>query len=186
MRLLHAAQLISRARASFQESNTHDSWRGFPRKAKTGKSGGCVASLRACPLSAKFACDVSRKARSLAFDVCGRTPKAAPDWRTAVRVGQKIDADRRKDLLAKAEKMAVRMRQSFLELDTSGDSRLDPDETLAMFQQSEAALAPVSFCALNTRSAGREEEANIHVGLIPGRDRHAPAVHVGRGYKRRQ
>jgi hypothetical protein len=64
-----------------------------------------------------------------------------------VRVGQKIDADRRKDLLAKAEKMAVRMRQSFLELDTSGDSRLDPEETLAMFQQSEAALAPVSFSA---------------------------------------
>ena len=62
-----------------------------------------------------------------------------------MRVGQKIDQDRRKDLLAKAEKMAVRMRQSFLEIDTSGDSRLDPDETLAMFQQSKAALTPVSL-----------------------------------------
>lgn len=25
---------------SFQESTTHNSWRGFPRKAKTGKSSG--------------------------------------------------------------------------------------------------------------------------------------------------
>lgn len=71
-------------------------------------------------------------------------PKEDADWKTAVRVGQKIDQDRRKDLLAKAEKMAVRMRQSFLEIDTSGDSRLDPDETLAMFEQSEAALSSVS------------------------------------------
>lgn len=73
-----------------------------------------------------------------------RTPKEDADWKTAVRVGQKIDQDRRKDLLAKAEKMAVRMRQSFLEIDTSGDSRLDPDETMAMFEQSEAALSSVS------------------------------------------
>jgi len=61
-----------------------------------------------------------------------------------VRLGQKLDAKRRADLLAKAEKMAVRMRESFLEIDTSGDSRLDPAETLAMFEGSEAALEPVS------------------------------------------
>ena len=60
-----------------------------------------------------------------------------------MRVGQKIDQDRRKELLAKAEKMATRMRESFLEIDTSGDSRLDPQETLTMFENSEAGLAPV-------------------------------------------
>ena len=69
-----------------------------------------------------------------------------PNWRSAVRVGQKIDAARRADLLAKAEKMAVNLRAAFLEIDTSGDSRLDPAETLAMFQASEATLAPVIDC----------------------------------------
>ena len=61
-----------------------------------------------------------------------------------MRLGQKLDGRRRADLLAKAEKMAVKMRQSFLQIDTSGDSRLDPSETLAMFEGSEAALEPVS------------------------------------------
>ncbi len=64
-----------------------------------------------------------------------------------MRLGQKLDGRRRADLLAKAEKMAVKMRQSFLEIDTSGDSRLDPAETLAMFQGSEDALEPVSVSA---------------------------------------
>ena len=76
-----------------------------------------------------------------------RTPTSGADWRTAVRLGQKLDGRRRADLLAKAEKMAVKMRQSFLQIDTSGDSRLDPSETLAMFEGSEAALEPVSVRA---------------------------------------
>jgi len=45
----------------------------------------------------------------------------------------------------------VRMREAFLDIDTSGDSRLDKLETLAMFKQSESHLRPVSYRLLATR-----------------------------------
>ena len=62
-----------------------------------------------------------------------------------MRVGAKIDHKKRADLLAKSEKMAQRLREAFLEIDTSGDSRLDRQETLAMLQNSEAKLAQASL-----------------------------------------
>jgi len=45
----------------------------------------------------------------------------------------------------------VRMREAFLDIDTSGDSRLDKLETLAMFKESESHLGPVSYRLLATR-----------------------------------
>ena len=60
-------------------------------------------------------------------------------------VRSKINENSAKQLLAKAEKMAIHMRDAFLDMDTSGDARLEPSETLEMFKNSEAGLNAVSI-----------------------------------------
>jgi len=62
-----------------------------------------------------------------------------------VGVRSKINENSAKQLLAKAEKMAIHMRDAFLDMDTSGDARLEPSETLEMFKNSEAGLNSVSI-----------------------------------------